>query len=139
MVLICGNKTSEWACYNERSSNLQQVIRHLKSSFHSTSLFQRWNRTEFLCPVGWFLKLNWQRQANIQLLVCWNSEEEQPSLRIDQNSDKKSKLRLKAAVVIIRSVLCLYTNLYKYFRHVCFFYFEFPPTFDVFARLKSSG
>jgi hypothetical protein len=41
---------------------------------------------------------------------------------IGRNSNKESKLRLKVADVMIRSKLCLSTNLYKYFRHVCFFF-----------------
>jgi hypothetical protein len=60
---------------------------------------------------------------------------------IDRNSNKKSKLWLKPAVLMIRSELCLYTNLYKYFRQVCFLFIlhshqhlngpakiRFPPT-----------
>jgi tRNA uridine 5-carbamoylmethylation protein Kti12 len=39
----------------------------------------------------------------------------------ERNSNKESKLRLIAAAVNIRSKLCPYTNLYKSFRHVCFF------------------
>ncbi len=34
----------------------------------------------------------------------------------------RPKLRLKSAVVMIQSKLCLYSNLQKYFRHVCFFF-----------------
>ncbi len=40
----------------------------------------------------------------------------------DRNFSKESKLRLKAAVVTIRPKLCLYINLYKYYRRVCFFF-----------------
>jgi hypothetical protein len=47
----------------------------------------------------------------------------------DRNSNKESQLRLIPAVVTIRSKLCLYTNLYKYF--------QFIPTFHVFASLKT--
>jgi hypothetical protein len=41
---------------------------------------------------------------------------------IDRNSNKESKLWLIAAVVTIQSKFCLYINLYKYYRHVCFFF-----------------
>jgi hypothetical protein len=40
----------------------------------------------------------------------------------DRNSNKESKVWLKAAAVMIRWKLCLYINLYKYFRHVRFFF-----------------
>ncbi len=40
-------------------------------------------------------------QANIQYLVCYNIDKEQPSLMADQNSNKESKLRLKTTVVMI--------------------------------------
>jgi hypothetical protein len=39
----------------------------------------------------------------------------------DRNSNKESKSRLKVAFATIRSKLGLCINLYKYFRHVCFF------------------
>jgi hypothetical protein len=40
----------------------------------------------------------------------------------DRNLNKESKLRLIVTAVTIRSKLCLYINLYKYYRQVCFFF-----------------
>jgi hypothetical protein len=73
-------------------------------------------------PVGWFLKPNWRKSGKYTITSLLNSDKEQPSLMTDRNSNKEWKLRLIAAVVKIRSKLCLYTNLYKYFRHVGFFF-----------------
>jgi hypothetical protein len=107
------------------SSILVFLINELKS------VFRPWNRGgigQNFCvrPDDFWSRIG---ENSAKTSEYTNSGKEQPSLMIDRHSNKESKWRLIAAIVTVRSELCLYTNLYKYLLRVCFFYFEFIPKF----------
>jgi len=131
---------SELRSHSETRFRLRWSRSRVSESIFSIVQFTRGGTGQNFCvrPDGFWSRIG---ENSAKTSEYTNSGKEQPSLMIDQHSNKESKWRLIAAIVMIRSELCLYTNLYKYFRQVYFLFIlhlhqhlngpakiRFPPT-----------